>query len=74
MRRWAWRVCNKVWKREGSTEEWKEGIIIAIIKKRRGEAINKYRGVILMPATYKIYAIALVERLRRKVEEKKILY
>lgn len=35
--------------------------------------MEDYRGVTLMPSLYKIYAAVLGERLRKKIEEKKIL-
>jgi len=33
------RMCNRIWKRKGCPEEWKEGIeiIVPVIKKGRGE-------------------------------------
>ena len=30
---WVWEVCNRVWKGEEWLEDWKEGVIIPIVKK-----------------------------------------
>ncbi|KMQ87077.1 thap domain-containing protein, partial [Lasius niger] len=59
--------------REGWPEEWKEGVIIPIVKKGRGDEIKEYRGVTLMPSLYKIYTAVLGERLRREIEKKGVL-
>lgn len=58
-KRKAWVVCKRVWNGEGWPEEWKEGIIIPIVKKKRGEDVREYRGVTLMPSLYKIYTATL---------------
>jgi len=61
MRRWAWGICNRIWKGEDWPEEWKDGVIIPIIKKGKGEVVGEYRGVTLMPSMYKIYMAVLSE-------------
>ena len=33
---WVREMCNKVWRREGWPEQWKEGIIVPIVKKGKG--------------------------------------
>lgn len=67
---WVWRYCNGVWKGGGWPEEWKEGVIIPIVKKGEGERVEEYRRVTLMPTLYKIYAMILAGRLKRDLEEK----
>lgn len=43
-------VCRKVWRGEGYSEGWKEGIVISIIKKGKREVVRDYRGVMpLLP-------------------------
>lgn len=69
---WVWRICGRVWRGEG-WPEWKEGIIIPIVKKGNGEVVEEYRGVTLMSSFYKIYVSILAERLGIEVEEKRIL-
>jgi len=42
-----------VWKGEGWPEEWKEGVIILIVKKGEGRKVEEYRGITLMITLYK---------------------
>lgn len=56
MGKWAWEVCRKVWRDEGWLEEWKEGIIVSLVKKGEREGVRDYRGITLMSSLYKIYA------------------
>jgi len=46
---------------------------VPIVKKGKGEQVRDYRGVTLMPSSYKIYAAALGERLRGDMEERRLL-
>lgn len=54
------------------SEEWREGVIAPIYKKRDPDRIENYRVTLLCTA-YKLYADALTERLRAEVEEKSAL-
>lgn len=38
------------------------------MKKGKGDRVEEYRGITLMPSVYKVYAMVLVERLREEVE------
>lgn len=71
MERWAWEVCKRVW--NGWPEEWKERVIIPILKKGKGELVKEYKGVILMPSLYKVYAAVLAGSLEDDLERKRIL-
>lgn len=42
--------------------------MVPIRKKGRGEVVEEYRGVTVMPSLYKVYATVLAERLRVEVE------
>ena len=44
-------------------EEWKESIIVAIHKKEDKTDCNNYRGISLLPTTYKILSNILLSRL-----------
>ena len=64
---------KRVWKGEGFPEEWKEGLITPIFKKGEKGRIENYRGITLLNSAYKVYAMVLTERLRKKIENKEIL-
>lgn len=44
-----------------------------LFKRREGEVVSDYRGVTLMPTLYKVYAVVLAERIRRIVEEERLI-
>ena len=73
MREWVWIMCNRVWKGEGWPDLWKEGVVVPIVKRGKGEEVKDYRGVTLRPTLHKIYVTVLFERLEKEVEEKKII-
>jgi len=62
LERWVRDYCNEVWRGEGWPENWKEGVIVPIVKKGEGVKIKEYRGVTIMAALYKIYVSVLEER------------
>ncbi|KMQ82370.1 endonuclease-reverse transcriptase, partial [Lasius niger] len=70
---WAWRFCNRVWRGEGWPEQWKDGVIVPLVKKGGGERVEEYRGVTLMPTLYKVYVGVLTGRLKEEMEEKAML-
>jgi len=67
---WIWGFCNRVWRGEGWPEQWKDGIIVPLVKKGAGVKVENYRGVTLMPTLYKVYMGVLTERLKEEMEEK----
>lgn len=44
LEKWAWEFCNRIWEGEGWPEEWREGVIVPILKKREGKEMKDYRG------------------------------
>jgi len=72
VRKWLWEICNGVWRGESWPDEWREGIVVPIVKKREGKKVGDYR-VTLTQTAYKVYAAVLAERLREEVEVKGIL-
>jgi hypothetical protein len=52
-------VCNK----EEHSQQWKYSIIVSIYKKYNKTYCSKYRGISLLPATYKILSSNVTSRL-----------
>lgn len=73
MEKWMWSVCNRIWRGEGWIEEWNEWLVAPVMKKGEGKKVEDYRRVSITPTLYKVYAIVLVERLKREVEGKKVV-
>ena len=57
------KLITSIWKREKLPEEWKESIIVPIHKKGDKTDCNNYRGISLLPTTYKIFSHILLSRL-----------
>jgi len=66
-------MCNRIWKGKGWPEEWKEGILVPVVKKGRGDRVSEYRGITIMPSLYKVYTAVLIKRLREEVERKGLI-
>ena len=60
-------VC--IWNKEELPEEWKQSIIVPIHKKWDQTDGNNYRGISLLPTTYKILSNILLSRLTPYAEE-----
>jgi len=58
-----------IWKKEELPEEWKESVIVPIHKKGDKTECNNYRGISLLPTTYKILSNILLSRLIPYAEE-----
>ena len=57
------KLITFIWKKEKLPEEWKESIIAPIHKKGDKTDCNNYRGISLLPTTYKILSNILLSRL-----------
>jgi hypothetical protein len=58
-----------IWNKEELPEEWKESITVPIYKKGDETDCNNYRGISLLPTTYKILSNILLSRLIPYAEE-----
>jgi len=56
------KLITSVWKKEKLPEEWKESIIVPVLKNGDKRDCNNYRGISLLPATYKILSNILLSR------------
>jgi len=57
------KLIISIWNKEELPEEWKESIIVPIYKKGDKTYCNNYRGISLLPTTYKILSNILLSRL-----------
>jgi hypothetical protein len=58
-----------IWNKEEVPEEWKESVIVSIHKKGNKTDCNNYRGISLLPTTYKMLSNILFSRLIPYAEE-----
>ena len=63
------KLITSIWKKEKLPEEWKESIIVPIHKKVDKTDCNNYRGISLLPTTYKIFSNILLSRLTPYAKE-----
>jgi len=57
------KLITSIWTMEKLSEEWKESIIVRIHEKGYKTDFNSYRGISLLPTTYKILTNILLSRL-----------
>ena len=55
------KLIISIWNKEELPEEWKESIIVSIHKKGDKTDCNNYRGVSLLPTTYKILSTSFCQ-------------
>jgi len=63
------KLIISIWNKEELPEEWKELIIVPIYKKSDKTDCSNYRGIPLLPTTYKILSNILLSRLTPCAEE-----
>jgi len=51
-------VIHSIWNKEELPEEWKESIIVSICKKGDKTDCGNYRGISLLPNTYKVFPVS----------------
>jgi len=57
------KLITSIWKKEKLPEEWKESILVPIHKKGDKTDCSNYRGISLLPTTYKILPNILLSML-----------
>jgi hypothetical protein len=57
------KLINSIWNKKELFEEWKESIIVPINKKCDKRDCSNYRGISILPTTYKILSSILLSRL-----------
>ena len=57
------KLITSIWKKEKLPEEWKESIMVPIHKKGDKTEYSNYRGISLLPTTYKMLSNILLSRL-----------
>ena len=63
------KLIVSVWKKEELPEEWKELITVPIYKKGDKTDCSNYRGISILPTTYKIVSNIPLSRLTPYAEE-----
>ena len=63
------KLINSLWNNEDLPEEWKESITLPIYKQGDKRDCSNYRGISLLPTTYKILFSILLSRLTPYTEE-----
>ena len=54
------KLIISIWNKEELPDEWKESIIVPICKKGDKTDCNNYRGISLLPTTYKVLSNILL--------------
>jgi len=63
------KLIISIWNKEELPEEWKESITVPVYKKGDKTDCNNYRGISLLPTTYKIVSNILLSRLIPNAED-----
>ena len=69
IRRELHKLIISIWNKEELPDEWKESIIVPIYKKGDKTDCNNYRGISLLPTTYKVLSNILLSTLIPYAEE-----
>ncbi|XP_076243355.1 uncharacterized protein LOC143184778 [Calliopsis andreniformis] len=67
------KFCNEVWRGEYWPEGWSMEEVVPILKKEDGKRVEDFRGVTLMDTAYKVYAEVLEGRLKKEIDERRII-
>jgi hypothetical protein len=62
-------LINSIWNKEELSDQWKESIIVQILKKGDKTDCNNYPGISLLSTSYKILLNILLSRLGLYIDE-----
>ena len=63
-------LIKHIWQTEKIPKEWKIALIHPLHKKGVRTDVNNYRGISLLPVTYKILSQCLFDRAQQQLEQK----
>ena len=63
------KLIISIWNKKELPKDWKESIIVPIYKKGNKKECSNYKGILLLPTTYKILSNILLSRLTPYAEE-----
>lgn len=63
-------IVQEIWQTEIIPEDWKTALIHPLHKKGDKKDVNNYRGISLLPVTYKILSACLLKRTQEQLEPK----
>ncbi|VDP34388.1 unnamed protein product [Schistosoma margrebowiei] len=63
-------LFNKIWDEEEVPKDWKEGLLIKILKKGDLSNCDNYRGITLLPIPGKVFNRVLLNRMRDCIDAK----
>lgn len=61
-------LIANVWESEKMPDTWKESVVFPVLKKGDSRNCNNYRGISLLNTAYKVFSVALYNRLIKYVE------
>lgn len=61
-------IIQNIWQTEKIPEDWKIALIHPLHKKGNKSDVNNYRGISLLPVTYKILSACLLNRTQQQLE------
>lgn len=61
-------IIKEIWETENIPEDWKCALIHPLHKKGERSDVNNYRGISLLPVTYKILSACLLKRAQEQLE------
>ena len=62
-------LIKEIWLNEGIPKDWKKSIICPIYKKGDKLVCSNYRGICLLPTSYKVFTVILKRRLEKYSEK-----